>query len=99
MTVVYAWLAWLACVDSVLDLMSCMVCFVLHARLTCRHDMPHHSLVASLAGNAFSGYAVGPLVLGALGILGRAWLEADRTSELHDSLDDIKDVVDIKDFA
>ena len=62
-------------------------------------DMPPHSLVASLAGNAFSGYAVGPLVLGALGILGRAWLEADRTSELHDSLDDIKDVVDIKDFA
>ena len=62
-------------------------------------DMPPHTVVASLAGNAFSGYAVGPLVLGALGILGRAWLEADRTSELHDSLDDIKDVVDIKDFA
>ena len=54
--------------------------------------MPPHTVVASLAGNAFSGYAVGPLVLGALGVLGRAWVEADRTSELHDSLEDIKDV-------
>ena len=55
--------------------------------------MPWHSPVASLAGNASSGYAVGPIMLGAMGVLGRSWLEADRTSELQDLLEVIKDAL------